>query len=193
MKFLLLPQIGICDSVERRINAKQTKNISRQIKANRDIRSPQLVVIDDEGNKLGLLSREEALSLAEEKGLDLVEVNPNAQPPVAKIMDYGKFAYELQKKERKMRAGQKAQELKGIRIKFKTSENDLNTKIKQTEKFLAKGNKVRIEIFLRGRERAHADMAKERIKTFLEKINEEHRVIDPIKKSPRGFAVTIVK
>ena len=140
-----------------------------------------------------MLSKEEALSIAVERGLDIVVVNPATDPPVAKIVDYGKFAYEQKKKEKKKRAGLKTQELKSIRIKFKTSRHDLETKARQIDKFLAKGNKVRVEMFLRGREKAHAGLARAGLVSFLEIITEPYRELDNIKKSPRGFNLTITK
>lgn len=131
--------------------------------------------------------------MAGEKGLDLIEVNPVAKPPVAKIIEYGKFSYEQRKKEKKARVHQKSQTLKQVRIKFKTSDHDQKTKAKQVEKFLVKGNKVRVEIFLRGREKTHRELAKEKLKTFLEIISEEYRVLEEIKNTPRGLAATIMQ
>jgi translation initiation factor IF-3 len=151
------------------------------------------MVIDEQGDNVGQMSKSEALKLAQEKELDLIEISPNAKPPVARILDYGKYAYEQQKKDKKTRSTQKTQELKQIRIKFKTSDHDLQTKVRQVEKFLEKGNKVRVEIFLRGRERAFKDLAKERLESFIERIEGEFRTLDQIKGTPRGFATTIIK
>ena len=151
------------------------------------------MVIDVQGDNVGQMSKSEALKLAQEKELDLIEISPNANPPVARILDYGKYAYEQQKKDKKTRSTQKTQELKQVRIKFKTSDHDLQTKVRQVEKFLEKGNKVRVEIFLRGRERAFKDLAKEKLESFVEKIGGEYRTLDQIKGTPRGFAATIIR
>lgn len=151
------------------------------------------MVIDEQGNNVGEMSKTEALKLAQESGLDLIEISPSALPPVVRILDYGKYAYDQQKKDKKTRATQKTQELKQVRIKFKTSDHDLQTKANQVEKFIEKGNKVRVEIFLRGREKAFKDMAKEILERFVEKIGGEYRTIDKIRSTPRGFATTIMK
>lgn len=154
-------------------------------------------MIDENGENLGVLSRDEAIAAAQAKGLAVVEVNPAASPPVAKFVDYGKFAYEQQKKERKARAHQKAQELKHIQIKYKTSAHDLLIKARRAKKFLDEGHRVRLEIFLRGREKAYRDMARERLEEFRQMITEmsegELRVIEEMKSTPRGFIITIAK
>jgi translation initiation factor IF-3 len=123
--------------------------------------------------------------------LDLIEVSANARPPVCKIIDYGKYQYLQEKKERKQKAKQKKSELKGVRIGFTTSSHDLETKTKQIEKFLEQGHKVRIEMRLRGRERAHKDLAREKIESFLKMISVGFKQEEEIKKSPRGMSVTI--
>lgn len=146
-------------------------------------------MIDDEGKSRGVLLLEEALALAQEKNLDLVEVNPASDPPVAKILEYGKFAYRQQKKERK--TSHKSKELKRVKIGIRTSAHDLQTKAKQIEKFLKKGHRVRVEIFLRGREKTHRDLAKERLEIFMTNIKETYRVLEEIKKIPSGFTTII--
>ncbi len=140
---------------------------------------------------LGKMDREKAIALAQEKGLDLIEVNPTANPPVAKILDYGKYIYDQQKKEKKNRAGQRNQELKTVRIGFRTSPHDLETKAKRVDRFLKKGYRVCLEIFLRGREKAMRDLAKEKLENFLKMVEKDYKEIERIKKSPRGFRVTI--
>lgn len=132
-----------------------------------------------------------ALEIAKEKELDLVEISATAKPPVCKITDYGKYQYLQEKKERKQKAKQKKSELKGVRIGFSTSSHDLETKIKQVEKFLKEGHKVRIEMRLRGRERAHKDLAREKVEEFLNMVPFEFKIEEEIKKSPRGMTVTI--
>lgn len=166
-------------------------NKRKFIRANEQIRVPKVRVIDENGKNLGILDTPKALEITKEKGLDLVEVSANVQPSICKIIDYGKYQYTQEKKERKQKAKQKKSELKGIRIGFSTSSHDLETKIKQIEKFLKQGHKVRIEMRLRGRERAHKDLAGEKIESFLEMIPLEFKKEEELKKSPRGMTITI--
>ena len=174
----------------RRIFFKKP-NKKKFIRANEQIRIPKVRVINEKGKNLGILDTSKALEMAKDKGLDLVEVSANVQPSICKITDYGKYQYIQEKKERKQKAKQKKSELKGVRIGFTTSSHDLETKVKQVEKFLKQGHKVRIEMRLKGRERAHKDLAKEKIEAFLEMIPFEFKKEEDIKKSPRGFTVTI--
>ncbi len=132
-----------------------------------------------------------ALELAREKELDLVEVFPKAFPPVCKIMDYGKYQYQQSKQNRLSQAKQKKVELKGIRIGLKTDTHDLEFKKNQADKFLNKGNKVKIELFLRGREKMHQDLARQNIQNFVNEISTPHRTEEPLKRSPHGFTITI--
>lgn len=116
-------------------------------------------MIDDEGAKLGILQIRDALRMAEEKSLDLVEVAPNARPPVCKLMDYGRFRYEQAKKDREARKKQHVTELKEVRMTPKIEDHDLAVKTKATEKFLREGDKVKVVIRFRGREIVHSDLA----------------------------------
>ncbi|MBI2052364.1 MAG: translation initiation factor IF-3 [Candidatus Sungbacteria bacterium] len=163
------------------------------MRVNREIRAEKLVVIDETGKMLGVLSREEAFKTAQGKGLDLLEVNPNANPPVAKILDYGKFEYRQRKAEQKFKSTQKKQELKIVKIGLKTSAHDIEVKAGQADKFLQKGHKVKLEIFLRGREKAHRDLAKTRLVEFKKKIKEEHKADGNALSTPSGWSVVISK
>jgi len=158
---------------------------------NEQIRVPQIRVIDDQGNQLGIMTPFEALQIAREREIDLVEVAPTAQPPVCRIMDYGKFQYQQSKQDRQSKAKQKKTEVKGIRIGVRTDDHDLNFKKDQTEKFLAKGDKVKIEIVLRGREKAHAELARTNLVNFLKSIAIDYKVEQDIKRFPGGFNVVI--
>ena len=122
------------------------------------IQAPQLRVIDDEGNQLGVLTKQEALRLAEEQELDLVEISPNASPPVAKIVDWGKFNYQRTKQQQKNKKSTKTLDMKQMRFGLKISEHDLGVKLKKVTDFLEAGHKVKIVIFYRGREMAHKDL-----------------------------------
>ena len=148
-------------------------------------------MIDEEGKNLGVMKLEEALKMAFERHLDLVEITSKANPPVVKIVDYGKFLYWQRKKEKEKKKQQK--ELKCIRIGFKESEHDLNFKAKKISEFLEDGHQVRIDLILRGREKAFSEQAIEKIKNFLEKIEISYKIIQEPKKVPRGISAMIVK
>ena len=125
---------------------------------NEEIRAKELRVIDTDGSQLGIMSRQEALDISEERKLDLVCVSPKANPPVCKILDYGKYKYELQKKEKEAKKNQKVIELKEIRLSLNIDTNDFNTKVNQAAKFLQQGHKVKVSIRFRGREMAHTSL-----------------------------------
>lgn len=150
-----------------------------------------MFVIDDAGKSLGEMPNYEALDLARSKGLDLVEVSPNAKIPVCKITDYGKFQYIKTKQSRIASAKQKKVELKGVRIGLKTGAHDLDFKKKQAEKFLSKRHKVKIEIILKGREKAHQGLAQNNLKEFADNISIPYRIEENLKRSPRGFDIII--
>lgn len=133
----------------------------------------------------------EALNMAREQELDLVEVSPKAQPPVCRIMDYGKQQYKQSKQQRIAKAKQKTVETKGVRMGLRTDTHDLDNKKDQIEKFLKKGNKVKVEIILKGREKAHQDLARDNMKNFLTKIETPHKIEEDIKRFPGGFNVIL--
>jgi translation initiation factor IF-3 len=132
--------------------------IDKNVRLNGAIRATTLRVIAENGEQLGVLSRKEALDLAEQRELDLVEISPNANPPVAKIVDWGKFNYQRIKQQQKNRKNTKILDLKQIRFGLKISDHDLGVKLKKASSFLEAGHKVRFTIFYRGRELAHKDM-----------------------------------
>lgn len=134
----------------------------------------------------------EALRLAQERGLDLIEIAPTVNPPVCRIMDFGKFKYEREKGEREHGKKQKEIEIKGIRIGFTTGKHDLELRTKQIREFLAEGDKVRIDMRLRGREKAHGQLAFQKFNEFLEMIG-EYTLEMPPKRFPQGFIAIITK
>jgi len=142
---------------------------------------------------LGILATEKALTLAKEKGLDLIEVSPKAQPPVCKILDYGKYKYQLMKKEQKLKKKQKKVAVKGIRISLRTSKHDLAFKARQADKFVKQGHKVRIELVLKGREWTHRDLAKKRFDEFIEIMKEKVKIEQEPKRQRLGLAMIITK
>ncbi|USS85244.1 translation initiation factor IF-3 [Fructilactobacillus myrtifloralis] len=128
---------------------------------NDGIRAREMMVIDDQGNKLGLKSKAEAMQIAEDANLDLVLVAPNAKPAVAKILDYGKYRFNQQKKERESRKKQKTVSVKEIRLSPTIDTNDFNTKLKNAQKFLTKGEKVRVSIRFKGRAITHKEIGRD--------------------------------
>ncbi len=159
---------------------------------NRQIRASEVRLIDDTGKQLGLIPLEEALKLAEERGLDLIQVTEKVVPPVCKILDYGKYLYRLRKKEKKT---VKSTEVKGIRLRFNISPHDLETRVSQAVKFLNKGNKVRVDMVLRGREKRLAMVAKEKVNQFLKGLEQKIniKVDGNLKRKPRGFSIMVSK
>lgn len=135
----------------------------------------------------------QALKIAQEKGFDLIEVSAKSTPPVCRLADFGKLQYQKEKQARAQKAHQKKSGLKGIRIGLSTAKHDLELKAKQAEKFLQKGYKVRIEIILRGREKAFAHFARQKIEEFKSMLGEEVMVEQPITRQPRGFSMIIGK
>src|SRR3990167_9725287 len=161
-------------------------------KANLQIRAPQLRVIDEKGEQLGILDTPVALKIAHEKGLDLIEINPQTSPPIAKIMDYGKYMYQKEKDGKGAKSKKTgSQETKTVRIGLKTGEHDLRVKSGLADKFLEKNNKVRLEIFLRGREKAFRNMAREKLNSFLSYITFPYVLEDSIKSTHTGFTLMI--
>lgn len=164
-----------------------------RLRVNNGIGAPELRVIDDDGNQIGILPRDRALALAQEKNLDLVEISPTAKPPVAKITDYGKYFYRLQKEDRQKKAKQKTVEIKGIRLSVRIASADLATKARQTEQFLKEGHRVKIDIRLKGREKAHSDLAKTKLEEFIKMVTVPVKVEQEPKKQPWGFVMVIGK
>lgn len=164
-------------------------------KTNQYIRSEQVRLIDENGENIGVISTAKALEMAQDLGLDLVEVSPLAKPPVAKLLNYSKLKYQEEKERRKEKAKQKKVEIKGIRLSLRISEHDKEVRIKQAQKFLNNEDKVKLEVFLRGRERQHQDLAKEIIDKFIEKVGEAVPVVieQPLNKLGGKLQVVIAK
>lgn len=154
-----------------------------QYRRNERITAPEVRVVSADG-ETEVMPIEKALKAAQEQGLDLIEVSPKAQPPVCKIMDFSTFKYQKEKEAKKQRAQSKEVEVKGIRLSLRIGKNDLEVRKRQTKKFLEKGHKIRIEMILRGREKAHADRAREIINQFIESLKDDYdiRVETPVKK-----------
>ncbi len=134
-----------------------------------------------------------ALELAKEKGLDLIEIAPKAKPPVCRIMDFGKYQYQQSKKEREQKTKQKQTETKSVRVSPRAGSHDLQFKVRQVEKFLNKENKVKIDMMLKGREKALFNTAKDKLNEFINSIGLEIELDQEIKRQPRGFSIVIRK
>ena len=148
---------------------------------NEQIRDKEVRLIGADGEQLGIVSAKEAQKIAEEAGLDLVKIAPNAKPPVCKVIDYGKYRYELARKEKDAKKKQKTVELKEIRLSPNIEANDLNTKMNAAKKFLQKGNKVKITLRFRGREMAHMNQSKHILDDFAESLAD----IAVVEKAPK--------
>lgn len=142
------------------------------MRTNDKIRAPKLRVIDAEGNQLGVINRHQALELAQEAGLDLVEVVATSNPPVCKIIDYGKFRYDQTKREKENKKSQHQIKLKEIKLKPNISANDFDVKRRRARDFLEKGNKVKITCMFRGREMAHTDVGRKVVMNFIETLED---------------------
>jgi len=152
-----------------------------------------MMVVDEEGGNLGKMTKDAALKLAQEKGLDLIEIAPMAKPPVARIMSFDKFRYQQEKKFKKQRAQQKGQEMKQVQISIREAKHDLQMKADRVNEFLAEGHPVEILMTLRGREKANKDFAREKLANFIKMINPEHRVIMEPRVGGRGIGMQVIK
>lgn len=172
--------------------SKQKANINEAIRA-----SEVRVISDDLGN-LGVMKTREAVAKAKELGLDLIEISPDAVPPVCKIMDYGKYQYSQSKKQKEIKEKTKAAsasgEVKNIQIKVGTGDGDIAIKAKKASEWLAAGNRVKVELFLKGRTKyMEKTFLQERLERILKFIDIPHRVVDGFKASPKGITVTLEK
>ena len=145
---------------------------------NENIKAKEVRLIDDEGINHGVVSTLKALRMAQEKDLDLILVSPNQEPPVAKILDYGKYKYEVEKRAKEARKKQKTVEVKEIKIRYKIDTHDYQVRIKNIKKFLADGNKVKIVVMLRGREMQHSELAFSLAERFLEDLKEVKMTVE---------------
>lgn len=146
--------------------------ISKELAINEEINVKEVRVLSETGEQLGIMPSKEALSLANSKNLDLAMISPNAEPPVCKLMDYGKYKYEQARKEKEAKKKQKTINIKEVRLRPGIGDNDLKTKANQATKFLQKGDKVKVELRFRGRELGHKDIGKEVILKFIEMLKE---------------------
>lgn len=155
------------------IKKKRYTTIKKEHQINEEIRDSKVRLIGEDGEQKGIVSSREALRLAEESGLDLVKISPTAVPPVCKIMNYGKYVFEQTKRAKEAKKNQKVVEIKEIWLSMTIDVGDINVKAKQTMKFLAAGNKVKVSIRMRGRQMAHVDIGIDVMKRFYEIVKEQ--------------------
>ena len=162
-------------------NYFQRKTKPRGPKANNRINSPEVQVISSTGENLGIISTNKAISMAKEEGLDLIEIAPNAKPPVCKIIDMGKYKYDAQKKANKAKKKQKIVLLKEIKLRPVTEAHDYNFKLKNAQKFLSKGDKVKFTIRFKGRELQHSNLGHD----LMSKIKEDIKLVGKVEMNPK--------
>lgn len=161
-------------------------------RVNHHIRAKEVRVLGPEGENIGVLPLSEAIARAQEEGLDLIEISPNANPPVAKIMDYGKFHYEQQKKRKETKAKSHTTETKSVQVKIGTGEHDLNLKAARAAGWLKEGHRVKVDLFLWGRYKyMEFSFLKERLERFLKMIPAEYKLAEPVAKGPKGLTTVI--
>lgn len=166
--------------------------MSTKPRINNQIRSSTLRVVTDTGENLGVISLAEALAEAKNRGVDLIEISPTANPPVAKIMDFGKYQYVESKKQKLAKAKTATTETKNIQIKIATGEHDLELKAKKISEWLNEGHRVKIDLFLSGRAKyMDQKFLEERLERIMKLISVEYKVSDPVKKGPKGLTTTI--
>ena len=181
-------------SVGRGIKPAISTTLQKRIYINNQIRAKDVRLIDEAGKQVGVVPFLEALRLAQERGLDLIQVTERLEPPVCKLGDYGKYLYQQGKKEKETKK-QTGGGLKEIRLTYTISDHDLETRANQAEKFLKKGNRVRVTLRLRGRQNALEGYAREKIEKFMETLGAQIpiRKEGDIKKEPRGLSVIVIK
>lgn len=166
--------------------------MSKKVRINQEIRDPEIRVIAEDGGNLGIMSGQEANSIARSRGLDLIEIAATSIPPVAKIMDFGKFSYLENKKQKLAKAKAVSTETKSIQVKVATGDHDLELKGKQASEFLKEGHKVKVELYLRGRAKYMGQaFQKERLDRVLKTITEPYKFADSYKQSPKGLMVVL--
>ena len=180
----------------KRIRFRQKQARRQQVPdkypVNEKIQAEQVRLIDDENQMIGVIPTRKAIMMAKEQNLDLVCVSPKANPPVARIMNYGNFKYQQEKIFKKQKAQQKKSDTKAIRLTPRIGKHDLDVRLKQANKFLTKGDKVNIEVILKGRERQHPEIAKEVIENFIKQLKQELEINIEQEVKKQGNKVTAI-
>lgn len=163
----------------------------KRLRLNNQIRVPEVNVIDDTGKQLGIMPVYEALKIADAKGLDLVEIGPTAKPPLAKIINFGKYMYQKEKRSHGSKGKSAANEVKTLRLGFRIEMHDIMVRAAQADKFLKKGHRVRLQITVRGKEREMAHLGREKLEKSLTILSEPFTKESEIKRYPGGFEILI--
>jgi translation initiation factor IF-3 len=170
----------------------EPSSFKNKTRINHAIKAKELRVVGPDGENIGLLSLADALKAAEDANLDLIEISPNAVPPVAKIMDFGKFRYDTGRRAREIKSKSHVTETKSVQVKIGTGEHDQQLKAKRAAEWLEEGHRVKVDLFLWGRyKHMEPGFLKERLERFLKIIPTEYKVADEMKKSPKGFTTTL--
>ena len=177
--------------IRRRRAFKKPELQKKRTRVNEMIRIPEVFLIDEKGNKLGVVKTEDALQKAKDLNMDLVEVNPKARPSVCKIIDYGKVKYEKEKLAHKQKVASKKTEVKGVRLTFKIKGGDLENRVNSAKKFLAAGNSVKVEMILKGREKAYGNNARSTLEDFIKQLGEEVKIMQPVQKQGGKFSAIV--
>ena len=165
-----------------------------RVRINHQIKAPEIRVITEDGQNLGIMTPSDALRKAQEAGLDLIEISPNAVPPIAKIMDYGKFQYTEKKKQKDSKSKIQNIEIKSIQVKIATDEHDLIMKAEKASEWLKEGHRVKLLLFLSGRAKfLNKDFLNERLERLLKLITEEYKVAEAPQRGPKGITIVIEK
>jgi translation initiation factor IF-3 len=173
------------------MNRARNDDRAKEPRVDRRIRVPEVMVIDAEGNKLGVMDTREALRRAEEQGLNLVEVAPNSRPPVCRILDYGRYKYDLKQSAKKKKKNQVVVEIKEVKFRPKVDKHDFDFKMRHVERFLSEGNKVKVTIMFRGRELAHINIGEDVLKRVLAVVDGKVLIEQPPRLEGRNMSMQI--
>jgi translation initiation factor IF-3 len=168
------------------------KSIARQYRVNEQIRTPQVRVIGENGEQLGVMATDRAIQIAREQDVDLVEVAPNSDPPVARLLDYGKLRYLTSKKERESKKGQKSTELREVRFRPNIGEHDLEAKLRKVREFIEDGSKVKLTVRFRGREAVHQQLGLSVLKRIADELKDEVRLEKPPAMEGRALSMILL-
>lgn len=174
----------------RKNDRNQFQNDNRQ-RLNEQITAKELRIVGENGQQLGIMKREIALQMAEEQEKDLVEIAPQAKPPVCRIIDYGKYQYEQQKREKQQKKAQQNQQLKEVRFKWRTDTHDFNFKVRHAREFITEGSKVKASVMFRGREITHQDIGRELLERFVEAVSDIAKLDQSMLSEGRTISVVV--
>lgn len=187
---VLIINLGLVKIKRNKKRQSKSSSLIPDYNVNEDIKADKVRLLDEDEEHIGVVPLKEALSKAKDKDLDLVEINPKANPTVARIVDYSSFRYQKEKEAKKKRKKSRSSKTKGVRISMSISEHDLNVRLNQAKKFLERGDKVKIELILKGRQHQHKDRAKDKVRDFIDKIKEDVPVKFEQEVQEEGYKIT---